>query len=59
MRHTLRDEDIGYTYPKYPLHNLGISFEGLGMTKTQVYNFRDYFANPTKLGRYALSGTMT
>ncbi|KAJ0555995.1 hypothetical protein HanIR_Chr07g0308631 [Helianthus annuus] len=37
-RHTLRNCDVSQTYPKYPSHNLEISFEGFGMAKTYYLN---------------------
>ncbi|MFS7976598.1 hypothetical protein Hanom_Chr10g00894301 [Helianthus anomalus] len=36
-QHTLRNCDVSQTYPKYPLHNLEISFEGFGMAKTCLF----------------------
>ena len=40
-RRTLRNCDVSQTYPKYPLHNLEISFEGFGMAKTCLFELKN------------------
>ncbi|MFS7911396.1 hypothetical protein Hanom_Chr02g00117601 [Helianthus anomalus] len=42
MRRTLWNSDMSQTYPKYHLHNLEVSFEGLGMEKSCLFELKNY-----------------
>ncbi|KAF5813812.1 hypothetical protein HanXRQr2_Chr03g0103111 [Helianthus annuus] len=52
MQQTLRNSEIGLTYLKQPLYNLEISFGWFGVSKSSLFDSRDYLCQIAKVCRF-------